>query len=546
MADTLKQLKRYQAKRKFQAAVKGLLAINKLKRLTMSESLLESIESKLKEEAARDNASAPFFGPVIFTGDGRFEADCNHVKKILQKHAAAYLEVKMSSDARYNVVLRKLGGGNTPPQVFLGHEVVGGLEELQGLDESGMLKSKLEGMPAQVLNEYADSDFLIVEIESGKKLAKKDLFASDPYVLVGIVNSADEPDFNSNPSGCGTSYFSTSIKKNTLNPKFSCVPLQFTGQNLAGKFLRIECWDHDKMSADDFMGVANIPIGTSSSTKERDFPLQHRPAAGAPQEKVSGSISLRCELFPSGAHLNEANVFRQRANLSKRVATHMMQQKLFADAKAAQGGRTVIPKKEKDSKRAKSKKFSTESVLADILTAGSGFAGVLLEEPILTEYYPDSVSKIGIGRSKASQGEASTSSAVPPAKKEGAGEPQPFVLRVEQACLAKGTEQASMCWLGKLWNPFQKELISVKISEQRQRPTFFDDGDFVDGVSASDIVYLLVNDTCPTSRFHLGLACVVTGGEVAAPRELIQFSDGESRLPIRAITDVVWTEHALL
>ena len=103
-----------------------------------------------------------------------------------------------------------------------------------------------------------------------------------------------------------------------------------------------------------------------------------------------------------------------------------------------------------------------------------------------------------------------------------------------------------MCWTGKYYNPFSNCTRPCMISEQRQKPHWLVEGDYYEGVNAKDIVYLIVIDHDAQSTFQVGLPCLVSSGAVAAPRELVHFRNNDHLLPIRVMTDVVWSEHTLL
>lgn len=62
-------LKRFNAKRKFKGAIKGLLAINKMRRLTKSGTMLALIEKQLKQEIA-SASSTSLLPTVVGAGPG--------------------------------------------------------------------------------------------------------------------------------------------------------------------------------------------------------------------------------------------------------------------------------------------------------------------------------------------------------------------------------------------------------------------------------------------------------------------------------------------
>jgi hypothetical protein len=60
-------------------------------------------------------------------------------------------------------------------------------------------------------------------VVAGRKLARKDLFTSDPYLVFGVVDS-DDSTIDQIPlnSRC----FTSQIKMRTLNPKWASVPVE--------------------------------------------------------------------------------------------------------------------------------------------------------------------------------------------------------------------------------------------------------------------------------------------------------------------------------
>jgi len=125
------------------------------------------------------------------------------------------------------------------------------LGEIKSLESNGALVStvtrKLGALPATNL----DYERVTVEVIAGRKLARKDLFTSDPYLVFGVVDSNDSTiDQIPLNSRC----FTSQIKMRTLNPKWNSVPVELTFPgNLGNKFVRVECWDYDQIGKDDFM-----------------------------------------------------------------------------------------------------------------------------------------------------------------------------------------------------------------------------------------------------------------------------------------------------
>ena len=64
---------------------------------------------------------------------------CGNAKAILDRHGAEYEEVNLAKDPVGRAELARKTGLMTFPQILIGDETIGGLDDLRAADESGKL-----------------------------------------------------------------------------------------------------------------------------------------------------------------------------------------------------------------------------------------------------------------------------------------------------------------------------------------------------------------------------------------------------------------------
>jgi len=120
---------------------------------------------------------------------------------------------------------------------------------------------------------------VIIKVISGRGLAAMDMNGkSDPYLKIFY----------------GAEKYKTSVQKATLTPHWDqTFSIKYKDSE---KILRIECWDWDRIGANDFMGQIEIDLSTLHLGVEKKelFPLspkmeQHHHLK---KHKVSGGIEL--------------------------------------------------------------------------------------------------------------------------------------------------------------------------------------------------------------------------------------------------------------
>eukprot|EP00051_Salpingoeca_urceolata_P023391 m.395045 g.395045 ORF g.395045 m.395045 type:complete len:1020 (-) comp20099_c0_seq15:149-3208(-) len=120
-----------------------------------------------------------------------------------------------------------------------------------------------------------------VQVVAAQDLLAKDYFGlSDPYCVleVGV--------------GEGVQRSHTRTVPQSLNPEWAHEVHRFVLMRLDGEALRVKLWDHDKLSHDDFLGEAIVPLlGLQSGSIDTWFPLQSRQSH--PQDQVTGRVHLR-------------------------------------------------------------------------------------------------------------------------------------------------------------------------------------------------------------------------------------------------------------
>mmetsp|Transcript_5611 Transcript_5611/g.10112 ORF Transcript_5611/g.10112 Transcript_5611/m.10112 type:complete len:355 (-) Transcript_5611:245-1309(-) len=85
---------------------------------------------------------------------------------------------------------------------------------------------------------------VMVHVKSGTDLVARDIGGkSDPYVRLKL----------------GKQMVKTTTQKKTLNPRWTR-PLMLCWTGTADNFLKIECWDEDRLSKDDSMGLCHVNL----------------------------------------------------------------------------------------------------------------------------------------------------------------------------------------------------------------------------------------------------------------------------------------------
>jgi len=128
---------------------------------------------------------------------------------------------------------------------------------------------------------------ILIGVIQGRGLANKDLSPgsgkSDPYLKITCGTGED-----------GTSW-QTEVKKDTLDPVWNA-PFVIPAVSWAKHYIVIECWDHNKIEKDSFMGEIilegrEMKTGTSSLW----YPLKPNKKKGG---DVSGEIELKITKRP--------------------------------------------------------------------------------------------------------------------------------------------------------------------------------------------------------------------------------------------------------
>ena len=70
-------------------------------------------------------------------------AFCRRAKELLRKREIAFEGIDVTADADTRRWLVETTGRRTVPQIFVGEEAIGGYEELQALDERGLLATRV-------------------------------------------------------------------------------------------------------------------------------------------------------------------------------------------------------------------------------------------------------------------------------------------------------------------------------------------------------------------------------------------------------------------
>jgi glutaredoxin 3 len=69
---------------------------------------------------------------------------CVRAKSLLQRKGASFEEIKISTDAQKEEMIKKAGGRMTVPQIFIDDFHVGGFDDLHALDVAGKLDELLK------------------------------------------------------------------------------------------------------------------------------------------------------------------------------------------------------------------------------------------------------------------------------------------------------------------------------------------------------------------------------------------------------------------
>lgn len=69
---------------------------------------------------------------------------CARAKALLERKGVAFVNIDVMEDtSRRDEMVRRAGGGQTVPQIFIDGEHIGGSDELAALDRAGKLDAKL-------------------------------------------------------------------------------------------------------------------------------------------------------------------------------------------------------------------------------------------------------------------------------------------------------------------------------------------------------------------------------------------------------------------
>lgn len=69
---------------------------------------------------------------------------CVRAKALLTRKNAAFEEIKITTDAQKEEMIKKSGGRMTVPQIFIGDFHVGGCDDLYALESEGKLDALLK------------------------------------------------------------------------------------------------------------------------------------------------------------------------------------------------------------------------------------------------------------------------------------------------------------------------------------------------------------------------------------------------------------------
>jgi len=145
---------------------------------------------------------------------------------------------------------------------------------------------------------------------------------SDPYSLFGWCTDSKWETV--------TYRHQSKRKKETLNPEWTEEDnnkklYQFAESISKYQYLKIQIWDHDITSKDDFEGEANIPLSVilSNPMKEITLKLTSRSREGG-DEKVTGTLTVNWKFKPRRRELPRLLRYAPPSNFSKAASSKSM------------------------------------------------------------------------------------------------------------------------------------------------------------------------------------------------------------------------------
>eukprot|EP00040_Diaphanoeca_grandis_P023744 m.129636 g.129636 ORF g.129636 m.129636 type:complete len:1259 (+) comp29413_c0_seq1:86-3862(+) len=188
-------------------------------------------------------------------------------------------------------------------------------------------------------HKYKQDTHLRVRVISGEKLKAKDSDGlSDPFCVVELVSSGENPNLHSSVRNNPAAKFTKTIE-NSLNPQWN-ENLDFLKvTNLQSQFLNITCWDNDSEDYDEEASFRGIKSSISHAFKKDqgyDFlgwaqqSLAKIPVGGAVVElelqkrshrsHISGKIKLEISVFVEG-HLEAHQATKDSVVIYQRALT---------------------------------------------------------------------------------------------------------------------------------------------------------------------------------------------------------------------------------
>ncbi|KAJ3447569.1 c2 domain-containing protein [Anaeramoeba flamelloides] len=137
---------------------------------------------------------------------------------------------------------------------------------------------------------------LYVKVIEAKDIHGADLGGkSDPYCVLKI----NDEDINKKVKKRGKHWEGlTSTKTKTLNPKWNeTYILESMPGDEESDFLRVQLFDHDKVSKDDSIGMCKIPLSTFVNGQPHDVWYDIKPMK---KEKAKGKLHLLVHYCPVG------------------------------------------------------------------------------------------------------------------------------------------------------------------------------------------------------------------------------------------------------